>query len=143
MREMAKETRRLAEDLENWRRALPAATNPLVAPTELISEVSAAPAFGEVTGMAPQTFVKGPLLARDFMVNTFLAICVILVFGLGFPPLDSLAIPRNSIDPSPTFGGLYVLVVVLLARAFVLTPYFRARDKKPVASKTPQPRQVI
>lgn len=137
MREMAKETRRLAEDLENWRLALPASPNPLVAPTKITSELPAAPAFGEVTGVAPQILVKGPLLARDFFLNTFLAIGVILVFGLGFPPLDSLAPSRNPVDTSPTFGSLYVLVVVWLARAVVLAPYFRAREKKPLSSKTP------
>jgi hypothetical protein len=134
---MAKETRRLAEDLENWRLALPASPNPLVGPKEVTNEVPIAPAFGEVTGVAPQILVKGPLLARDFLLNTFLAIGVILVFGLGLPPLDSLAPSRNSIDPGPTFGGLYVLVVVWLARAFVLTPYFRTREKKHSAQKAP------
>jgi Zn-dependent protease with chaperone function len=137
MRSMAKETRRLAEDLENWRLALPASPNPLVGPKEVTNEVPIAPAFGEVTGVAPQILVKGPLLARDFLLNTFLAIGVILVFGLGLPPLDSLAPSRNSIDPGPTFGGLYVLVVVWLARAFVLTPYFRTREKKHSAQKAP------
>ncbi len=137
MRDMAKETRRLVKDLENWRLALPGSSNPLLAPTQKTGEVLAAPAFGEVTGVSPQTLVKGQFLARDFLLNTFLAIGVILVFGLGFPPLDSLARSWNPADPGPTFGGLYVLVVVWLTRVFVLTPYFRAREKKPLAQKTP------
>ena len=85
------------------------------------------PNFGSVTNHAPRELVRGQLLARDFLVNTFLAVAAAVMLGLR-PPLDSLA-------PTPTLtstggGALYVLVVVWLNRAFLLSPYWRSRDEK-------------
>lgn len=127
MRDMAVKTRQVARDLENWHRRLPPSTNPLIAPAEADGEKRGAPSFGQVTGNPPQLLVRGQSLVRDFLLNTFLALGVILVFGLGFPPIDELGRPSNSTDVNPSLGGLYVLLVVWLARVFVFLPFWRAR----------------
>ncbi|HEV3421063.1 MAG TPA: M48 family metalloprotease [Candidatus Acidoferrum sp.] len=120
MVEMAVKTRQLADDLQNWRALrLPAG------PAERNMGV---PEFGHVTSSSPRALVRGQYLVRDFFLNTFLAIGTIVVFGLGFPLVEDLSRSSNSASPNPSYGGLYVLLVVWIARVFALLPYWRARD---------------
>jgi Zn-dependent protease with chaperone function len=131
MIEMAARTRQLADDLQNWLALRPPATNPV-----LISAGSAVPhlgvlEFGQVTSMPPRALVRGQYLIRDFFLNTFLAIGTIVLFGLGFPLVDDLFRSSDLASPSPSYGGLYVLLVVWVTRAFVLLPYWRARENPP------------
>ena len=67
---------------------------------------------------------------------TFLTIATIALFGLGFPLVDDLFRSFESANPSPSYGGLYVLLVVWASRVFVLLPYWRAREN-PAMNKAP------
>jgi Zn-dependent protease with chaperone function len=129
MRGMSAKTRLLTRDLENWLNRTPAPTNPILAMSGPTHEAAGSPAFGQVTGMSPRTVVRGRVFARDFLLNSFVAVAVILVFGLSFPPLDGLGGSAASVDVNAAFGGIYVLVVVWLTRAFVFIPYWRVRDQ--------------
>jgi uncharacterized membrane protein len=80
-----------------------------------------------VTGIAPRTAVRGAVLARDFLLNSFLALGVILMFGLSLPFFQADS-PRTAADVNSAWGGAYVLVVVWLARALTFAPYRRASD---------------
>jgi len=126
MREMSNKTQLLARDLENWRQNSLSPTNPIFASGSAPGQKLGPPAFGQVTGMSPQTLVRGQFLAHDFLVNTVLATAVILVFGLGFPLFDDLSRSTEPADLHPALGGLYVLLVVWLVRFLVLLPYWRA-----------------
>jgi Zn-dependent protease with chaperone function len=131
MRQIARSSIRLARDLDLWHRGLSPAPAPTLVPASAnsgMAESLTSPNFGAVTSHAPKELVQGPLLARDFLINTFLAVAAAVVFGLRFPLLDSLA-PATTLVP--TGGGtLYVLMVVWLNRAFLLLPYWRSRDAK-------------
>ena len=131
IRQMARCSAALARDLDAWHRGS------LLAPDAILRLESAdsdslvalgPPSFGAVTNNAPRELVRGPLLARDFMINTFLAVSAAVMLGLRLPPLDSLA-------PTPTLnhtggGALYVLIIVWLNRAFLFSPYWRGREVK-------------
>jgi Zn-dependent protease with chaperone function len=126
MREMSCKTQLLARDLENWRQNSLSSTNPIFTSGSASGLKLGPPAFGQVTGMWPQTMVRGQFLAHDFLVNTVLATAVILLFGLGFPLFDDLSRSTDPADLHPALGGLYVLLVVWLVRFLVLLPYWRA-----------------
>lgn len=129
MGDLADKTLVLARDLENWRRSSsPDSRTILLTVQETAKERLGVPTFGQVTGLLPRTLLRGKFLARDFMLNTFLAIGVILVFGLGFPPLDDLARGSALMDLKPALGGLYVLAVVWVTRVLILMPYWRTRE---------------
>lgn len=131
IRDMARTSVLLARDLDAWQRGSPLATDAILRPESGDSSSLVAlgpPNFGSITSSAPRELVRGPLLARDFMINTFLAVAAAVLLGLRLPPLDSLA-------PAPTLnhtggGALYVLAVVWLNRAFLFTPFWRSRDAK-------------
>jgi hypothetical protein len=57
------------------------------------------------------------------MLNSSLAVAVILLFGLSFPSLADSGESFTSADANAALGGLYVLIVVWLSRACVLAPY--------------------
>jgi Zn-dependent protease with chaperone function len=134
--EMAAKTRQLAEDLQNWLALRPPASNSVLVSTGSSGLHLGVPGFGQVTSMPPRALVRGQYLIRDFFLNTFLAIGAIVVFGLGFPLIDDIFRFSDLASPSPSYGGLYVLIVVWVARAFVLLPYWRAREN-PAADKAP------
>jgi Zn-dependent protease with chaperone function len=132
MRELDAKTRLLLRDLENWLdRTASTSASLIPVSAEHASQGLRPPAFGVVTGLAPRAAVRGALLARDFLLNSFLAVGVILLFGLSFPPFESNS---TSVDVNAALGGIYVLIVVWLARALMFAPYWRARD----AQATPQ-----
>jgi Zn-dependent protease with chaperone function len=130
MRDMARKTILLARDLESWHQGClsPASANPIFAAGNAVEERLGLPAFGQVTGMSPQSLVRGQSLAYDFLMNTLLATGVILLFGLGFPLFDDLSRSSDPADLNPALGGLYVLLVVWLVRFMTLLPYWRARE---------------
>ena len=130
MRDMAARTRLLARDLENWHRGLPSPPEPLLVQTQTGAVERGAPMFGEVTSASPQTLIRGRFLARDFFVNTIVAVGVIIVFGLGFPLLDAPTRSPDSADVTPSWGALYVLAVVWFTRIFLFTPYWLMGRKK-------------
>ena len=125
MREMSRKTLLLVRDLQAWLHNSLSSTNPVFAAESAPGEKLGPPAFGQVTGMSPQTLVRGQFLAHDFLVNTVLATGVILLFGLGFPLFDDLSRSTDPADLHPALGGLYVLLVVWLVRFLVLLPYWR------------------
>jgi Zn-dependent protease with chaperone function len=129
MRELGAKTRLLLRDLENWlNRASPSTPASLVpVAAESAGQGFKPPAFGIVTGIAPRTAVRGAVLARDFLLNSFLALGVILMFGLSLPFFQADS-PRTAADVNSAWGGAYVLVVVWLARALTFAPYRRASD---------------
>jgi hypothetical protein len=129
MLRMSAKTRLLMRDLENWFNRTPASANPFLALTGTVSQNTGSPSFGQVTGMSPRTAARGRFLLRDFFLNSILAVAVILIFGFSFPPLDGSCPCPTPADANAALGGLYVLIVVWLTRAFVLAPYWRFRDK--------------
>jgi Zn-dependent protease with chaperone function len=129
MRQMGRKTHLLMRDLENWLNRTPAAVNPTLAVSGTTDKNAGPPAFGPVTGMSPRTAVRGRLLARDFLLNSILAIAAILVFGLSFPLLDGSCPCPSSVDVNAALGGIYVLVTVWLTRALILAPYWRFQDQ--------------
>ena len=134
IREMGVKTRFLMRDLENWLNRAPATANPFLPLTGAVNGITQAPAFGQVTGTSPRTLVRGRMLFRDLVFNSFLAFAVVVMFGLSFPLIhDSCACP----DANASIGGIYVLVVVWLTRAFVFTPYWRFQDQLPTPPKHP------
>jgi hypothetical protein len=135
---MAAQTLLLARELQSWLQRLPLSGKLTLVSPRMVGEKFNSPSFGNVTGTSPQTFVRGQALVRDFLLNSFIALGAILVFGLGFPPLDDLRRPSDSALIAPSFSGLYVFVVVWLARVFVLLPYWRAKaSSSGPASATP------
>jgi hypothetical protein len=81
--------------------------------------------------MGPKELVRGPFLARDFLLNTLLAIGAVVLLGLRLPPLEYLAPSQGVASLNPSGGGaLYVLTAVWLDRAFLLSPFWRSREKK-------------
>ena len=106
---MGVKTRFLMRDLENWLNRAPATANPFLPLTGAVNGITQAPAFGQVTGTSPRTLVRGRMLFRDLVFNSFLAFAVVVMFGLSFPLIhDSCACP----DATASIGGIYVLVVV-------------------------------
>ena len=136
MIEMAARTRQMANDLQNWLALRPPATNPVLISAGLSMHHLGVPEFGQVTSMSPRALVRGQHLVRDFFLNTFLAIATIALFGLGFPLVDDLFRSFESANPNPSYGGLYVLLVVGAGRVFLLLPYWRAREN-PAMNKAP------
>jgi Zn-dependent protease with chaperone function len=134
--EMAARTRQLADDLQNWLALRPPASNPVLLPAGSVVHRLGVPEFGKVTSMPPRDLVRGQFLARDFYLNTFLAVGTIVVFGLRFPVIDDLVRSFDSANPNPSYGGLYVLLVVWVSRVFVFLPYWRAREN-PTINNTP------
>jgi hypothetical protein len=83
---------------------------------------------------------RGRFLTRDFLLNSSLAVGVILVFGLSFPPLDGLGGSPTSVGVNASLGGIYVLIVVWLTRVFILVPFWRVReDSRPTSQHSPHP----
>jgi len=137
MREMALKTRHLARDLQNWHTLLSPTSNPVPVAEESATENASVPGFGQVTSVSPRALLRGQYLVRDFFLNTLLAVGAILLFGLGFPLVDDLFSSSDLANPSPSYGGLYVLLVVWLARVLVLLPFRRTRENK-LSGEPPQ-----
>jgi Zn-dependent protease with chaperone function len=131
IREMVRSSILLARDLDLWHRGLPLAPDPIVRPGSADSTSIlklGPPRFGSVTNTAPKELARGRFLARDFLINTFLAIGAIVLFGLRLVPLE---FPAASQTLRPTgWSALYVLVVVWLNRAFLFSPFWRSREDK-------------
>ncbi len=120
LRETCKRTMALFHDLENWRIAGVATDSPVY--TEAANNISnpGAPAFREVTSASPAT-ISTRLFLRDLLLNWFLALAVIVIFGLMQADGPS--------DPNALLPGLYVLLVVWLSRVLVYAPFWLARRK--------------
>jgi Zn-dependent protease with chaperone function len=141
MAQMAVKTRQLADDLQNWQALRPPSSNPVLVSAGSAGGNWGVPEFDQVTSTPPGALVRGQYLVRDFFLNTLLALGTIVVFGLGFPLVDDLFGSSDSANLRPSYGGLYVLVVVWVARAFVFWPYWRTRGDprgEKTASAAPQ-----
>jgi Zn-dependent protease with chaperone function len=132
MRQMGSATRALVSDLERWHQGLPTRSDSILATVPMAAgpaESSSAPGFGQVTSIAPTRLVRGAFLARDFLLNTFIATGMAVLFGLRFPILDSISPSADSTALRATGGGfLYLLAVVWISRAFMLRPFWRFRE---------------
>jgi len=145
MLEMARLTRQLASELENWHRAIPLPTGSLLsggnAKTHEKKNILGSPDFGQVTSLSPRALARGRQLVRIFLFDSFIAVGVAILFGFRFPMLDA-NVPSSSTASLNTSGGavLYILVTVWVARAFVLWPFWRFREARPhPAPATPSP----
>jgi Zn-dependent protease with chaperone function len=132
MMEMARKTRRLADELEKWHRGvrLPAGSLLFASGREAGSaERLGVPGFGGVTSVSPRFLVRGPFLVRIFLFDTYVAAGVAILCGLRFPMLDSINASSNPADLSFSGGAfLYVIASVWLWRIFTLWPYWRYRE---------------
>jgi Zn-dependent protease with chaperone function len=132
MLEMARKTRCLAEDLQNWHRGVQLSAESLLSlsPREARAEEPLGiPGFGGVTSISPRILVRGPFLVRIFLFDTFVAAGVAILCGLRFPMLDSISPSSNPADLSLSGGACqYVIASVWLWRVFTLWPYWRYRE---------------
>jgi Zn-dependent protease with chaperone function len=132
MLEMARKTRRFAEDLQNWHRGIRLSPGSLLPPSPRAAgaaEPLSVPGFGSVTSFSPRILVRGPFLARIFLFDMFVAAGVAILCGLRFPMLDSINRASDPGDLSLSGGAfLYVLATVWLWRIFALWPYWRYRE---------------
>jgi Zn-dependent protease with chaperone function len=134
--EMARLTRQLASELENWYRGIPLPTGSLLsfgnAKTHEKKDMLDSPDFGQVTSLSPRALARGRQLVRIFLFDAFIATGVAILFGFRFPMLDA-NVPSSSTASLNTSGGavLYILVTVWIARALVLWPFWRFREATP------------
>jgi Zn-dependent protease with chaperone function len=143
MLEMARKTRRLADELEKWHRGIALPSGSLLSRGMRDAGPAAAlgvPGFGGVTSISPRFLVRGPFLARIFLFDTFVAAGVAILCGLRFPMLDSVDSSSNPTGLSLSGGAfLYVIATVWLWRVFTLWPFWRYREPVPTESSvTPQ-----
>jgi len=132
----------LAENLESWQHGKPLSQNSVLAASQPATDELRAPNFGQVTSTSPRIFVRAQSLVRDFMFVMVVALGTVFALGLLFPPLDILSGASGSAYTNPVGGAVYVLTVVLVARIFVLIPFWRVREEKipdatAAASSTP------
>jgi hypothetical protein len=132
MLEMARLTRQLASELENWHRGIPFTTGSLLSGGNAKTQekgILGNPDFGQVTSFSPRALARGHQLVRIFLFDSFTAVSVAILFGFRFPMLDAI-VPSSSTAGLNKAGGamLYVLVTVWVARAFVLWPFWRFRE---------------
>jgi Zn-dependent protease with chaperone function len=132
MLEMARKTRRLAEDLQNWHRGAQSPAESLLSPSTQDSgavEHLGVPGFGSVTSVSPRFLLRIPFLFRIFLFDTIVAAGVAILCGPRFPFFDSTGAPSSA--PASSFSGgafLYVIATVWLWRVFMLWPYWRYRE---------------
>jgi Zn-dependent protease with chaperone function len=119
MRETSRRTTNLFRELENWHLGRGASTIYTAAATDISN--SHLPTFGEVTS-APPSGISIRLFIRDLILNSFLAVAAVLVFGF-VSTNDS----SGSIDALP---GLYIIFVVWLSRALIFAPFWLAKRKR-------------
>ena len=139
MSKMARQTRRLANDLENWYRGIQLPDGSLLSSNGKdipAMESLGVPGFGQVTSVSPRIVLRGNSVARMFLLDTFVAVAVAILFGLRVPILDQTAPLSAPADFSSSGGAfLYVLAAVWITRALQLWPFWRFRE----ASARPAP----
>jgi len=138
MIQMRSDTRQLANDLRRWHAGRPLDEDSLLKPGAEWAGAGGTPKIGQVTSVAPRILVSGAMLTRDFLLNTFLGVVVIVLFGLGFPMIDDLFLADSAPNAHPSYAGIYVLGAIWLLRLFLLLPFFRA----PKESQPPQTASV-
>ena len=144
MSKMARQTRRLANDLENWHRGIQLPAGSLVSSNGKdipAMESLGVPGFGQVTSASPRTVLRGNSLARIFLLYTFVVVAVAILFGLRVPILDQIAPPSAPADLNSSGGAvLYVLATVWITGALQLWPFWRSREASALpARETPSP----
>lgn len=132
MLKIARLTRQLAGELENWHRGIRRAAGSLLSSgraDDCAENTLGSPAFGKVTSLSPRALARGRQLVRIFVFDFFLALGVAIVFGLRFPLFDEIA-PSSGTPGLNASGGavLYVLATVGITRALVLWPFWRFRE---------------
>jgi Zn-dependent protease with chaperone function len=135
MLEMARLTRLLGSELENWYRDIPLPAGSLLSLGNAEThekDILGRPDFVQVTSFSPRALARGHQLVRIFLWDSFIAVGVAILFGFKFPMLDAI-VPSSSTASLNASGGavLYVLVTVWIVRAFVLWPYWRFREATP------------
>ncbi len=141
---MARKTRRLAEELQNWHHGVQVSAESLIPPRPRdarAEELGGLPGFGSVTSISPRTLVRGPFLVRIFLFDTIAAAGVAILCGPRFPFFDS-ACDTCSAAQSTFSGGafLYVIATVWLWRLVTLWPYWRYQEPAPAGSAvSPRP----
>jgi Zn-dependent protease with chaperone function len=138
MRQMARKTRLLAREMQDWSRGIQLPVGSLLAreePRLHSDKIPGTTVFGQVTSMSPRKLVRGVFLVRLFGVDTFITLGVGILCGLRLSFLDSVIPPPSSGSLELTGEGmLYILCVVWFARAFQLWPYWRFREDEAQAS---------
>ncbi len=113
MLQMAGQTAQLAGELENWHRgnALPARSLLSSSESDIPGMASFdVPGFNEVTSTSPRGIVRGNSLSRIFLLDTFTAAAIAVLFGLSFDG-----------------AFFYVLSTIWIIRALQLWPLRRYR----------------
>jgi Zn-dependent protease with chaperone function len=132
MLKMARLTRRLAGELENWHRGIPLPPDSLLFSGHAeggAESILDSPVFGQVTSFSPGRLARGRQLIRILLFDSFLAVGVAILFGIRIPMLDSIAASSGPLNLRPSGGAVfYILATVLVTRAFVLWPFWRFRE---------------
>jgi Zn-dependent protease with chaperone function len=137
MRDMAKTTRCLSRDLQNWQRHISPATIPVLAEQSVGADkiTLPAPAFGAVTSVAYADAVSGKAVTKSYVITGVLAMGVAIVFGLHFLPSYRFDVTGNSGDfamrpVSMHVGGWYVLFVAIATSTMRRWPARKTRVKR-------------
>ena len=120
----------LKQELEDWHLRIPLGADSRLTAIQSNSAPVAAPKFGDVTSVSPRKLVSRQALLRELMINVFVALATSFVLGLYFPHIDYLSGPSGSAYLNPVGGAVYVLIVALLTRVFLLAPFFRIKGAK-------------
>ncbi len=130
--EAARQTRKLAAELEEWQRGGRLAAGSLIScgsSAARLTEDIGEPHFGEITSISPRAAVRGARLVRIFLFDTILAVGMAVAFGLPFPVLSGSFPASDGAHLNPAGGGfLYILVTMWITRAFLMVPYWRFRE---------------
>ena len=135
MLEMARQTRRLAADLENWHRGITSRPGSLLAVSRegiTGAEALGIPGFGQVTSTSPRFAFHANYLARIFMFDLFVAVAIAILFGIRIPIFNEIAPLSAPLDLNTSGGAiLYILVTIWITRSFQLWPVWRFREPTP------------
>jgi len=130
MLEMARQTRRLAEELQNWHFGIQLSPGSLLSPGPRdagAAERLGVPGFGGVTSLSPRMLVRTPFLLRIFLFDTFVAGGVAILCAPRFSLFEATSASSHAANSD---GGafLYVLASVWLWRVCTLWPFWRYRE---------------
>ncbi|MGC1630219.1 MAG: M48 family metalloprotease [Candidatus Acidiferrales bacterium] len=145
---MARNTKKLTEELDRWHRGIPLSDGSLLSTQATNSTPEGAfdaPSIGLVTSASPRALASGRHLARIFLWDTFIAAGVAILWGLRAPILDTIVASPRAGDLHASGGSfLYVLATVWIVRASLLWPFRRFRESRnttaaPIVAPSPVP----
>ena len=141
MCEMARQTLKLADELDKWHRGIQSPSKLIPSAEIAVPDAQGAsgpPPVGQVTAASPRALARGEHLVKIFMSDTIIAIAVFIL--LGFPaPFLSVTSPQSTNSDLNMLGAvfLYVLASVWIVRAALLWPHWRFREPSPETTVAP------